>query len=37
MDLIEHLNQEIRRREKVIRIFQNVVLANRLIDVVLID
>ncbi len=36
-NLIERLNQEVRRREKVIRIFPNVASANRLIGAVLID
>ncbi|HBL1872871.1 TPA: transposase, partial [Enterococcus faecium] len=36
-NLIERLNQEVRRREKIIRIFPNCVSANRLIGAVLID
>ena len=36
-NLLERLNQEIRRREKVIRIFPNVESANRLIGTMLID
>lgn len=36
-NLLERLNQEIRRREKVIRIFPNIASANRLIGAVLID
>lgn len=36
-NLIERLNQEVRRREKVIRIFPNIASANRLISAVLID
>lgn len=36
-NLLERLNQEVRRREKVIRIFPNVASANRLIGAVLID
>src|SRR5699024_4143084 len=36
-NLLERLNQEIRRREKVIRIFPNIESANRLIGAVLID
>ena len=36
-NLIERLNQEVRRREKIIRIFPNVPSANRLIGAVLID
>lgn len=36
-NLIERLNQEIRRREKIIRIFPNIASANRLIGAVLID
>ena len=36
-NLLERLNQEIRRREKVIRIFQNVESADRLIGTMLID
>lgn len=36
-NLLERLNEEVRRREKVIRIFPNHASANRLIDAVLID
>lgn len=36
-NLLERLNQEVRRREKIIRIFPNVVSANRLIGAVLMD
>ena len=36
-NLIERLNQEIRRREKVVRIFPNIQSANRLIGAVLLD
>lgn len=36
-NLIERLNQEVRRKEKIIRIFPNCVSANRLIGAVLID
>ncbi len=36
-NLLERLNQEVRRREKIIRIFPNVASANRLIGAVLID
>src|SRR5699024_4274351 len=36
-NLIERLNQEIRRREKVVRIFPNVESANRLIGAMLLD
>ncbi|WP_195478912.1 IS256 family transposase [Enterococcus faecalis] len=36
-NLLERLNQEVRRREKIIRIFPNCVSANRLIGAVLID
>jgi len=36
-NLLERLNQEIRRREKVIRIFPNVGSADRLIGTMLID
>lgn len=37
MNLLERLNEEIRRREKVIRIFPNTESANRLIGAILID
>ena len=36
-NLLERLNQEVRRREKIIRIFPNRVSANRLIGAVLMD
>src|SRR5699024_739042 len=36
-NLLERLNQEVRRREKIIRIFPNIASANRLIGAVLID
>ncbi|MFA8440007.1 transposase, partial [Pueribacillus sp. YX66] len=36
-NLIERLNQEIRRRAKIIRIFPNIASANRLIGAILID
>ncbi|HGL4578372.1 TPA: transposase, partial [Enterococcus faecium] len=36
-NLIERLNQEVRRREKIIRIFPNQTSANRLIGAVLMD
>src|SRR5690625_2359471 len=36
-NLIERLNQEVRRREKIIRIFPNIASANRLIGAVLMD
>ncbi|SEI79224.1 Transposase, Mutator family, partial [Alkalibacterium gilvum] len=36
-NLLERLNQEVRRREKVIRIFPNHASANRLIGAVLMD
>ncbi|MHC5269502.1 IS256 family transposase [Enterococcus sp. LJL98] len=36
-DLLQRLNQEVRRREKIIRIFPNCASANRLIGAVLID
>ena len=36
-NLLERLNEELRRREKVIRIFPNVESANRLIGAILID
>ena len=36
-NLIERLNQEVRRREKTIRIFPNVASANRLVGAVLMD
>ena len=36
-NLLEHLNQEVRRREKIIRIFPNHASANRLIGAVLMD
>lgn len=36
-NLLERLNQEIRRREKVVRIFPNTTSANRLVGAVLID
>jgi len=36
-NLLERLNQEVRRREKTIRIFPNVASANRLIGAVLMD
>ena len=36
-NVLERLNQEVRRREKVVRIFPNVASANRLIGAVLID
>lgn len=36
-NLLERLNQEVRRREKIIRIFPNRASANRLIEAVLMD
>ena len=36
-NLLERLNQEVRRREKIIRIFPNYASANRLIGAVLMD
>lgn len=36
-NLLERLNEEVRRREKVIRIFPNTASANRLIGAVLMD
>ncbi|EHV0137670.1 MULTISPECIES: transposase, partial [Enterococcus] len=36
-NLLERLNQEVRRREKIIRIFPNRTSANRLIGAVLMD
>ena len=36
-NLLERLNQEVRRREKVVRIFPNVASANRLIGAVLMN
>jgi len=36
-NLLERLNQDVRRREKLIRIFPNIASANRLVGAVLID